>query len=269
DPTLVVDVTPIAPASVSGAVRWDNDIGGAAWLSLRQRVSLNTPVEFRLSGTIDELRREADLETSFFSALVPGLRWNGGLHAGEEQIREFGTDTVTAVLDSRRFGARAGAEIRGPVGDWFLARGAAAGRVRGPATPEGWAIGPVLRLSRPPRPDRVTGVDPLFEVEVRGGDIDYHRGRLRAARTVAVGYARAAALLEIAVSSAATPLDARPFAYRDMAPWLPAGAFRSRHQAVVGIDGAVPVLMSGYVRVRLRAFAAADEAAMFDDENVW
>src|SRR5690606_3618826 len=72
-----------------------------------------------------------------------------------------------------------------------------------------------------------------------------------------------------AVSSAATPLDARPFAYRDMAPWLPAGAFRSRHQAVVGIDGAVPVLMSGYVRVRLRAFAAADEAAMFDDENVW
>lgn len=269
DPILVVDVTPVAPASVSGAVRWDNDLGGAAWLSLRQRVSLNTPVEFRLSGTIDELRREADLETSFFSALVPGLRWNGGVHAGEKQIRVFGTDTATAVLDSRRFGARAGAEIKGPVRDWFLSFGAAADRVRGPGIPEGWAIGPALRLSRPPRPDRVTGVDPLFEVEVRGGDIEYQRGRLRASHSIGYGYARAAALLEVAASSAATPLDALPHAYRDVAPWLPTGALRSRHQAVLGLDGAVPVLMSGYVRIRLRALAAMDDAAMFDDENVW
>jgi hypothetical protein len=269
DPTLVIDVTPNAAASVAGAARWDNDIGGGAWVALQQRVSLNTPVEFRLSGSIDELGQDVDLETSFFSALVPGLRWNAGASAGVENVRVFDGDTVTDLLDSRRVGARAGAEVHGPVQDWFLSVFAAADHVRAPGTSTGWAIGPVLQIRRPPQPDRVAGVDPLLEAEVRGGEVEYQRVRLRAGRTIAVGRARAALLVEAASASAGTPLDALPSTYRDIAPWLPRGSLRASQHAAIGIDGAVPAFLSGYVRLRLRAIAAVNDIDQMSERGAW
>ena len=269
DPVLVVDVTPVAAASAAGAARWDNDAGGGAWVSLQQRLSLNTPVEVRLSGTIDELGHGGDIEASFFSALVPGLRWNAGAHAAEQRLRVFDADTVSDLLDVRRRGLRIGAEVHGPIQDWFLSLSASADRVRGPAYPEGWAVGPVLRLTRPPRPDRVAGVDPLLEAEVRGGDYEYQRMRVRAGRRVIIERIQAAALVDLASSSVETPLDALPSADRDIAPWLPRGALRSRHQAAIGVDGAVPTLLSGYLRLRLRAFGAADDPDALRDGDVW
>jgi predicted acylesterase/phospholipase RssA len=269
DPTLVIDVTPVASTSIAGAARWDNDVGGGAWVSLQQRVSLNTPVELRASGTIDELGHDAGVETSFFSALIPGLRWNAGAHGSERSIRVLEADTVADLLSSRRLALRAGAEVHGPVGDWFLSLFAGADRVRGPDARDGWAVGPFVRVARPPQPDRVAGVDPLLEAEVRGGDLEYQRARVRAGYTVATPRAQAAALIEIASSSAGTPLDALPATYRDIAPWLPIGALRSRQQATVGIDGAVPTLLNGYVRLRLRAVGTADDVDAFSDTDAW
>jgi predicted acylesterase/phospholipase RssA len=269
DPTLVIDATPVASASVGGAARWDNDVGGGAWLSLQQRVSLNTPVEFRLSGALDELGQDAGIETSLFSALVPGLRWNGGAYVSDRRVRVFAADTVTDLPTVRRVRLRAGAEVHGPVRDWYLSLLAAADRLRGSVTENGWAVGPYLRITRPPASDRVTGIDPLLEAEVRGGEVEYQRARLRGAHTVAVGRAEAAALVEVEAASVGTPLDALPASHRDMAPWLPAGSMRSRQRASFGVDGAVPTLMSGYLRLRLRAVAAADDADAFSDAGTW
>jgi predicted acylesterase/phospholipase RssA len=269
DPTLVIDVTPDASAGVGGAARWDNDVGGGAWLSLQQRVSLNTPVEFRLSGTIDELGHDAGVETSLFSAFVPGLRWNAGVHAGDRRVRVLESDTVVDLLTSRRVHLRAGAEVHGPVRDWFLSLFAAADRVRVAGASDGWAVGPYLRIARPPGLDRITGVEPLLEAEVRGGDMEYQRARLRAGHSIRIGRTQAAALIGIASASTGAPLDALPATDRDIAPWLPLGALRSRQQAAAGVDGAVPIIMSGYVRLRLRAIAAADELDDLGGADAW
>ena len=269
DPTLVIDATPVASASVGGAARWDNDVGGGVWLSLQQRVSLNTPVEFRLSGAIDELGQDAGIETSLFSALVPGLRWNGGAYVSDRRVRVFAADTVTDLPTVRRVRLRAGAEVHGPVRDWYLSLLAAADRLRGSVMEDGWAVGPYVRITRPPASDRVTGIDPLLEAEVRGGEVEYQRARLRVAHTVALGRAEAAALVEVEAASVGTPLDALPASQRDMAPWLPAGSMRSRQRASFGVDGAVPTLMSGYLRLRLRAVAAADDTDAFGDAGTW
>jgi hypothetical protein len=267
--TLVVDVTPVASASVAGGAHWDNDAGGAVWVSLRKHVSLNTPVEFRLSGTASELGHDAGLETSFFSALIPGLRWTGGAWYADSRIRVFDADTVADLLTAERVRLRAGAEVYGPLPDWYLSLGVAADRARLPGAPRTWATGPILRIARAPEPDRVVGVDPLLEAEMRFGDADYQRARLRAGHDGAIGHARAAVLVEVATSSENAPLDVLPSSYRDLAPWLPIGAHRSRHQASIGVDGAVPTLLSGYLRVRLRAFAAAGDVDALGDAEAW
>jgi hypothetical protein len=113
------------------------------------------------------------------------------------------------------------------------------------------------------------GVDPLLEAEVRGGAVEYQRIRLRAGRSATFGIIRAAALTELAASSPGTPFDVRPAASRDIAPWLPVGALLSRHQAVLGLDAAVPAVLNGYLRVRLRALATGDDLPAFDESDTW
>lgn len=269
DPTLVVEVTPVASTSVIGGAHWNNDVGGRAWLSLRQGVSLNTPVELRMGGTIDQIGHAASADVSFFSALLPGLVWNGGARAAERHIRISGADSATLLPFARRMGGWAGAEVRGPVPDWFFSARGQADHVRGADGPEGWAIGPVVRIARLPAPDRVVGLDPLLEAEVRGGDLEYSRARVRLGPDLAVGRGRIAVVLEAATSSLDTPLDALPVIDRDIAPWLPAGTLGGRHLAVVGADAAVPTLLSGHARVRLRAIAAVDDTDDLMDGSVW
>lgn len=269
EPTLVIEVTPAASANIAGAARWDNDIGGGAWASAQRRVSLNTPVQFMLAGTIDELGYEAGVETTFFSALIPGLRWTGGAQASEERIRVFDADTVTDLPAVRRQGVRAGAEVHGPVRDWFLSLFAVADRVREPGAAAAWAAGPVLRIFRAPAPDRVAGVDQLLEAEMRGGDLSYQRARLRAGHTIVIRRAQVAAIVDVAAASPQSPLDARPATDHSTAPWLPYASLRSRQLASIGVDGAVPTFLSGYARVRLRALAATDDVEAFSDSDTW
>jgi hypothetical protein len=268
-PTLVINVTPNARTSAAGAARWNNDVGGGAWISLQQRVSLNTPTEFRLAGTIDELRHDAGLDVSMFSALVPGLRWNAGVHAGEQRLRLFEGDDVAELFPVRRYTGRAGGELHGLAGDWYLSLFATGDRASAASLPGQWAIGPVLRIARRPDPDRVVGVDPLLEAEVRGGDIEYHRARLRVGRTVMHRRRQAALFAEVVSTGSAAPLDVMPSAYRDIAPWLPSGAMRHPHQAVIGLDAAIPTLLSGYVRLRLRGITAGTDVEEFGTGANW
>jgi predicted acylesterase/phospholipase RssA len=266
--TLVVDVTRVASSSIAAAARWDNDVGAGAWLLLRQHIELRTPVELRLAGTFDQLGSDGSLDASFFSALVPGLTWNGGTHAVERRVRIFAADTVTARPFSRRAGAWIGAELHGPVGDWYLSAHARADHVRDPLA-RGWTIGPSVRLARSPAPDRVVGVDPVIHGEVRGADIEYQRAELRAGPAFRSDRLRVAPVLVLAAASRATPLHALPTTDAAMTPWLAHGELRSRRVAIAGIDVALPIVFNGYVRARLRAAAAAPSLADMRSADAW
>jgi predicted acylesterase/phospholipase RssA len=256
DATLVVDVTRVASSSVAAAARWDNDVGAAGWLSLRQHVELRTPVELRLAATFDQLGQDGALDASFFSALVPGLTWNGGGHAVERRIRIFDSDSILARPFSRRVGAWIGAELHGPLDDWFVSAHARADHIRDPLA-RGWAIGPFVRIARSPAPDRVVGIDPVAQGEVRGADLEYQRAELSVGPAFRLQRLRFAPVLVLAAASRATPLHALPAADQTAAPWLAAGAWRSRRLVATGFDVAVPIVMNGYVRARVRAAAVA------------
>jgi predicted acylesterase/phospholipase RssA len=260
--TLVVEITPVAATSAAGAARWDSDVGGGAWAALRHHAALLWPVELHAGGGVSELERWATADASIFSAAFPGLLWNGGAHAGTSRIRLFDGDAVTGTERVRRAGAWLGAERHG---DWGFALLARADHVRDAALDtDGWAVGPFLRIGRPPAMDDVVGVEPLLQAEAWLGDVAYHalavRAGVRRRLSDGAGHAvRTAAFVDVAASSAGTPRDALPAMTRELAPWLPAGALRRRARAAAGLDIAHPVMLEGFARARIRAIAADDE----------
>ncbi|HEX6309342.1 MAG TPA: patatin-like phospholipase family protein [Longimicrobiales bacterium] len=268
DPVLVVAVTPVASTSVSGGARWDNDLGGSAWASLRQGLSLNTPVELRLVGSVDAFGQDGSLGSSFFSALVPGMVWTGGANGVERRVRRILADSV-ADPRVRRLGGWVGGELRGPIPNWLFSTSVRAEHVRIDTESAGWAAGPFVRIARAPAPDRVVGVDPLLEAEVRGGDVEYQRANVRLSHTVPLGPVRLGAIVHATAASAEAPPDALPTVDRDIAPWLDAGTLPHRFLAGAGIDAALPILLNGHARLRLRAMGTADVVAAPRTTDEW
>jgi hypothetical protein len=113
------------------------------------------------------------------------------------------------------------------------------------------------------------GVDPLLEGEVRGGEVEYSRARLRLGRTRSFGAAQAATVLELAATSIDAPLDALPAIDRDIVPWLATGTSARRFLAAAGADAAVPIVLNGHARVRIRALAGAAEAGSLSHRSAW
>ncbi|MEX1184152.1 MAG: patatin-like phospholipase family protein [Gemmatimonadota bacterium] len=266
--TLVVAVTPIAGTIVAAAARWDNDVGAGAWLSLRQQLPLASPVDLQVGMLIDELRHRASIEVAAFSQLLPGAVWSAGGHQSDERIRSFQDDTISGEERVRRAGGWAGAELRGPIRDWFISVLARADHVRLPDGRSGWTAGPFVRLATPSRPDRIVGTDPLIEWESRGG-IRYDRVRLRTGAGHEFGRVSTAAFLDAHAASSGAPDDVLPSADPELLMWRPTGAVRAPFVAGAGLDLAYPFLLDGYARLRLRAVAAGSKGGELGERRSW
>jgi predicted acylesterase/phospholipase RssA len=258
--TLVVDVVPTAGTTVFGGIRWDNDVGSGIWATLRQLLPAGEPLDLRATLLVDDLSRRGSAEAAIMSTRLPGLSWVAGAHIDEERIRTFEGADVTGTAAVRRAGAWSGAELHGPIRDWFVSLLARADHVRQPGA-DGWSYGPYLRLSPPPRPDRVIGVEPVVEWEARLGTVPYSRWHVRSGHALAVGRAGLAAFGHAHAATRGAPADALPAAFHDAAPWLPHGALRSRLLAGGGIDMNYPLVFDGYIRLRLRTIGSAAHAA--------
>jgi predicted acylesterase/phospholipase RssA len=269
-PTLVVGVVPVNRTTVSAAAHWDNDVGGGVWGALRHHVSTFEPVEVRGEALLDELRRTAAADVAIFSALLPGVVWTGGVHAGREQLRRFDEAPSNGPLATdpvHRAGAWLGGERQGA---WFVSVLARADHVRDVVVgTDSWSAGPFVRVTRPLEPHVVVGLPPLLEAEVRGGSRPFHRFRATAGASRFVTRTQVAGFIDVALSSHDTPRDLLPAVQRALAPWLDAGALRSRHHATVGADLAVPILLDGFLRLRLRGIAATGEVRQFEDAPNW
>jgi predicted acylesterase/phospholipase RssA len=263
-PDLVVELVPASRSNVAAAARWDNDLGAAAWTSLRHRMAHGAPLEAGVSAVFDRLRRRASADVSAFTAAVPGLVLNVGAHAGEERLRTIHGDS--AQRDVRRAGGWAGLELHGDV---FLSLLGRADHVRDERGGADWTAGPALRVTPGPAPDRIVGVDPLLDLQAWVAGRTYQRARGTIGATGRLGEVRAAVLADLAWASADAPGDAFHTASRDIVPWLPLRSPLSRASAVVGADVAYPLWLEGYARVRVRALAAADEWSGLDRRGAW
>ncbi|HSJ07183.1 MAG TPA: patatin-like phospholipase family protein [Longimicrobiales bacterium] len=263
-PDLIVEISPASRSSVAAAARWDNDLGAAAWTSLRHRAAHAAPLEMGVSAVFDRLRRRASADVSAFSAAVPGLVANVGAHAGEERLRTVRSDT--ARHDVRRAGGWAGLELHGDV---FLSLLGRADRVRDELGREDWTAGPALRITPGPAPDRIVGVEPLLDLQAWVVGRTYQRARGSIGATGRLGEVRAAVLADVAWASADAPGDALHTTSRDLVPWLPVRSPLRRASAVAGADIAYPLWLEGYVRLRVRALGSADEWSGLDRRSAW
>lgn len=258
---LVVDVTPFAATGVAAAAGWDSDVGGAVWAVLRQRLSIRTPWELRVQVELGELGRQAAADVSAFSSLLPGLTWNGGVFAGRERTRLFTSDSIRGHRNYERMGGWLGAEVPALRRGVFASLRWAAETLDAADIGESRIHGPSLRVAPDPMPDRVVGVDAALEVDVRLGDVAYSVMHVAGERRVRIHHLRLAVVGDVAHTTGFAPLDVRPAATMTLAPWLDAGALRSRSRAVLGLDLAWPAPLDGYLRLRGRAFATAADPA--------
>jgi predicted acylesterase/phospholipase RssA len=263
--TLVVELVPAPRSSIAAAARWDNDVGAGAWATIRHRLTLHEPVELDGGMLVDDVRRRAHLDASVFSGILPGVVWSFGVAGGEDRIRTF--DGEAGRHRIRRAGGWAGAELHGPWAVSLLARGDWIQDLERDVA--GWATGPFLRIARPPLRERIVGVGPSLEAELRFGDGGYGRVSGRAGIDGAAGPLHVALLADVAAASADAPLDALFATTRELVPWLPEGSLRAPGRAVAGIDIARPTFIDGFARLRLRAVATTDRVAGLRDSGAW
>jgi predicted acylesterase/phospholipase RssA len=269
--TLVVELTPINRTSVAAAARWDNDVGGGVWASLRHLLSLGSPLELRAAALLDELSHSASGEGALFSTLLPGVAWIGGVRGSETRIRLFGGDSLPGREAVRRAGGWIGAEYHA---GWLVSLLGRTDYVQDEKRDAaGWSAGPVLRLARSPAPDAIVGMDPLLEAEARFGAVPYRRVHARGGAAAGRGRLQAVGFLDVASTSDGAPRDVLPGATRELAPWLEAGMLRASTRAVAGLDFAWPLILNGYGRARLRAYGATSadprEPAGLDRAAAW
>jgi hypothetical protein len=225
-------------------------------------VRLITPIELRATAMVDELSRRGSAEGAIFSTTFPGLAWTAGLHYGEDRVRTATDGEVTGSREFVRAGGWLGGELHGPVADWFVSGLLRADHLGTPDGSAGWAAGPLLRLARPPRPERVVGADPLLEWESRAGDVVYSRLRVRAGTDVRGPDLRAAAFVDVHGAGRGTPADAMPATDAALAPWLPAGALRTPTVVAAALDLAAPFAFDAFVRLRGRVLGAGDSRTL-------
>lgn len=268
-PTLVLELQPLAATALSAAAWWDDDDGGAAWASLRRRLDLVAPFELRLDGRAGDRGRQASLGISAFSATLPGVMWNAGVHATRSDARIFDGDIIAGRLATHRTGVWAGAELIGPGFGWHFALLGRADRVDDPGREPGWATGASFRAARMPSPDRVVGLDPQVQVDVREGRVAYRSMRASGSLDQRLGRLRTAVVGDVVWSDADAPLDVQAGSIRELAPWVRAGRWRGPVRVATGVDVAIPIILDGYARLRLRTFGTAADWTGLREEPVW
>jgi len=248
--SLIIDVTKAAATSISAGAGWDNDVGANGWAMLRQRLTLLTPWELRAVVQLDPLDIRGSGELAIHSTALPGVTWTLGAEAADTRVRLFTGDSVRGHATVQRRSAWAGAELHAPLRDWFVSTLLRAQRGEGLES-----AGPFVRIARAPQPERVTGLDPLLELERGFGD-SFTRMHVRTSFPLDVGRLRSAVLADVRLHRGAAAADLLPATTSQLAPWLPHGSLRSRQMAVAGADVAWPTVLDGYVRVQARAVKA-------------
>jgi predicted acylesterase/phospholipase RssA len=267
DTVLIVDLVPVTRTSVAASAHWDNDVGAGGWATLRHLASLHAPLVLHATLLADELNLRASIDGSIFSALVPGMAWNAGVHRAEERIRTFAGDSIAGLLPVHRAGGWAGAEWRGA---WFFSLLTRVERVRDDVSgATGLTWGPALAISRVPRPQALTAMEPLLAAEIQFGELSYSRVHGRYIVDGSAGALRLAAFADLAAASQLAPADALPAATPALAPWLRTGSFRAPLRAGAGVDVAWPLVLDGFVRVRLRTFAVANSPDELGTAGPW
>lgn len=267
DATLIVRTEAVPASIVALAAGWDDRRGARGLLTLRQRIRVGGPGEFRASAGADRFLRRGALEASLPFARQPALSVGAGVHYSDRDVPRF-TPAGEEVNVERR-GAWFGGGWRTPDArynaalQWVLEHA----RYRGTS---GTTSGPRLRFTESPPYPLIAGEPLLLDAGVRFGEMAYAHLHARASVEQTIGRITGAILLDAAVTGSDAPPDAQ-FALGDIGglPWLETGAERGTRRLIVGADVAYRIFLDGAVRLRIRSGAVGNAFDDLENDSAW
>ncbi|MGH7551608.1 MAG: patatin-like phospholipase family protein, partial [Longimicrobiales bacterium] len=261
---LIVRADAAAPTRAAGAVGYDNDRGGRIWASVRNRLE-SGPLEIAALGSYGTLEAIASAEARGVLNFAPSLAWTLGGGYRETEIRIFDGDNIDGERDVSRTGGWLGLQWRSIVRERDAAITLVGEHVYDEDGEDGASVGAALRFDETGTPARVVGVPVLLEAEARFGEVGYQSAQFAGSIDGGTGDLLVAAAARIGIASDDAPPDAL-FALGDD-HWIPGlrwGDERGRALVAAGFDVAYPTMVSGYIRLRVRAGFAGDS---FDDAD--
>lgn len=268
---LVVRTEASPRLSLSGAPGYDTDRGGRVWAMLAGRLGPGAaPVELSMAGYTDGLGGGGTVAGRIVPAALLPLTLNVGAHYVETDRRIFDRGRVRSEVEVRRAGGFLGLERLWIGPDRWLVGQIRAESVDQEGGPTGASVGPALRWERADRLTRVVGEPPLAEAELRLGEVDYRRARLRGGGVRRPGRWHLALAGDLTAVSEGAPVDAMPaLGDERLVPGLRWGEALGRTRIVAGADVAYPILFDGVARLRVRSGAAVEDTDRFGDGDAW
>ena len=259
-PPLVVRATPRKGNAILGAVGYDEDRGGRAWLSLRRALASGArPLDASLDGSLDGVTRSAALVLR--APTFTGLTWMLAGSIAETEPRGF--------EEVMRTGGAIGIEYRAITPDMHASLAFRAEQVDDSNGRDGASYGPEFTFGSGAPLVQVVGIETRLNGTLRAGDVDYEHGAAQASITLGRRHWMAAPLVAVAKASEDAPLDAWPaLGDEHLVPGLRWGDRRGRTLAVAGLDVARVLPKRTTLVVRLRGGRIEDRADGGADGNV-
>ena len=274
-PVLKVRAESRGPASVSGALGYDNDRGGRAWGSLRRLDAMGAvPVEVALEAGANGVDSWGSVSARLTTLALGASAWTMGAHFGERQVR-FAETIDRNDLEVQRAGTWLGFETRWLDPSIHASLAMHAENIHSDFGPDGGSYGFRLRVAGVAPLVQVVGVAPALEGEARFGDVEYRLVRAQGALPGRLGPLAMAAVASAAAVSDRTPLDEAPSMGGESGiPGLRDGERRGRAHLVGGLDIASGAAFDATLRIRARTGVIADETrsergVLYSRESLW
>lgn len=251
---LVVRVEAPPRFSLAGAIGYDSDRFGRAFLSVQQSASVaGAPAVANLSGLATAREQMLSADMRLYPVRLAPFVASTGAYFRETDVRfvRRGDD-----VEVTRTGVWGSLELH-----QLLAERVAQGVVRAEWIDVahgggGWSFGPLLRVSEPQSERPIVGVTALAEAEARWGGYQYQQARARGSYAMRRGVVLAALVADAATVFGDAPPDVVPaLGDEHLVPGYRWGEGRGSARLVGGADAAYPIPGGAYLRTRLRAGA--------------
>ena len=274
-PVLKVRAESRGPSSVSGAMGYDNDRGGRAWVSLRRLDAMGaTPVEVALEAGANGVDSWASVSGRLTTLALGASSWTMGAHFGERQVR-FAETINRDDMEAERAGTWLGFETRWLDPGIHTSLTMHAENIHSDFGPEGGSYGFRLRVAGVAPLRQTVGMAPALEGEARFGDVEYRLARAQGSLSHRLGPLAMAVVANAAAVSRLAPIDEAPnMGGESGIPGLRDGERRGRARLVGGLDIATKVALDATLRIRARAGVIADETRsergiLYSNESLW
>src|SRR5262249_3912165 len=261
---LVVRADATGSPSILGALAYDNDRGGRAWVSLLSTKSLaGSPVELSLEGSANGIESEATASARLAGVGRGSHSWTLGGLLSETDVRFPSSNRGTP--DVHRAGGWIGVETRQIEPARYASLSFVAEHVTADEGPEGDSFGPVLHAGEAPEVAPIVGLSSGRQAEARFGSLSYESGRAQVSHRFSKHGRPAAPLLVLEAASGDAPWDRLPaLGDAHLVPGLDWGDRRGRLVGAAGADFSQVIPWRATLVLRLRAGRVAKREAEGD-----